>query len=390
MPELILNPHRTDSVQWDAGLIAAFSAIDIQPLHESLPGFAPTPLLRLRGLAKELGLGEIFIKDESQRLGLKAFKVLGASYAIYRFLKQRCEEKTGAAFTIEHFHKRKHREILGPLTFCTATDGNHGRAVAWAARLLGERAVIFMPASSVPARIEAIRGEGAEVIIVDGSYDLAVQRAQAEAVTNGWQVISDTSYGGYTEIPRWIMAGYTTMFREVDDSLGSSEIDCVIVQAGVGSLGAAVAWYYTQKPNRPRLISVEPTCADCLLRSATTSDGSIQSSRDEQESIMAGLNCGTPSLIAWPLMRDRFDAFISIEDEFAVKAVRKYFRPAANDPQLISGESGAAGLGALLAIARSPDLEKYRHELNLSPNSRLLLLNTEGDTDPVNFRRIVS
>jgi diaminopropionate ammonia-lyase len=393
MSPLLINPHRLAEPISDPDLHVLFAAPETRLFHQSLPGFGTTPMLRLKGLTAKLGVGEIFVKDESQRLGLKAFKVLGASYATFRHLKQRCEERTGVEYSIEHFHQRIHREILGPQTFCTATDGNHGRAVAWTARTLRERAVIFMPAGSARARIEAIRGEGAEVIIVDGGYDLAVIRAQEAAESNDWQIISDTSYCGYHKIPRWIMAGYTTMFHEITEQLanyGDSTVDAVFIQAGVGALAAAAAWYYSQSEYQPTLISVEPTHADCLMASAQGEDGSLRSSAGEQDSIMAGLNCGTPSLIAWPLIRDRFDAFTSIPDQYALDAMRKYYYPVDADPCLTSGESGAAGLGALLALTSDPQLRRHLHKLNLGPTSRILLLNTEGDTDPENFQNVVS
>lgn len=393
MSQLLINPHRIAQPAWDSDLQALFAAPEIRLFHQSLPAFAPTPLVRLKGLAASLGVGEILVKDESQRLGLKAFKVLGASYATFRHLKQSCEERTGVEYTIEHFHQRKHRKILGAQTFCTATDGNHGRAVAWTARILGERAVIFMPSGSVQARIDAIKGEGAEIRIVDGNYDLAVITAQEAAESNGWQIISDTSYCGYLKIPRWIMAGYTTMFQEITEQLaesGDALIDAVFIQAGVGALAAAAAFCYSQSEQEPTLISVEPTHADCLLTSANSEDGSLHSSAGEQDSIMAGLNCGTPSLIAWPLIRDRFDAFLSMPDDYSLEAMRKYYSPTNADPRIISGESGAAGLAALLALTSDPALRQHLDQLNLGHNSRILLLNTEGDTDPENFQNVIS
>jgi diaminopropionate ammonia-lyase len=394
MCDLLFNPHRVERPHWPAAAVRAFIADDIAPFHRSLPGYQPTPLVVLPNLAAELGVGEICVKDESQRFDLKAFKILGASYAIFRFLKKRWEECSKTPFAPEQFHSKHYRDVLGSFTFCTATDGNHGRAVAWTARLLSERAVIYMPANTVTARSDAIRNEGAEVVIVDGDYDRAVIRAKEDAGQNGWQIISDTSYVGYTEIPRRIMAGYLTMFREATTALagrGKQKLDCVVIQAGVGSLAAAAAWYYTKEYSAggPLLISVEPRDADCLLASARTGSGEIRRSVGEQNSIMAGLNCGTPSLIAWPFIKDRFDAFLSISDRYAVAAMQRYYHPTRQDPRIISGESGAAGLGALMALVGNPRLRGRRRRLNLGPDSRVLLLNTEGDTDPANFERLV-
>lgn len=346
--------------------------------HRSLDGYAPTPLLGFPVLAAELLLGEVWVKDESRRFGLGAFKALGASYAIARFLRER-----GAA------------EGGGPtLTFATATDGNHGRAVAWTARTLGHRAVIFVPGHTVPARVAAIRGEGARVVVVDGTYDAAVRRAAEESAAHGWQVISDTAYPGYTEIPGWIMAGYETIFAEATaqlDAAGRGDPDVVLLQAGVGGLACAGALFYVRRagPGRPRLAVVEPTDADCLLESIRSPDGALSEGRGGQTSIMAGLNCGTPSLSAWPVLRLAVDVFLAVEDSFAEDAMRRLASGAAGDPRLVAGESGAAGLAGLLALCGEPGFAAARAALGLGPAARVLLVSTEGATDPAGYRRIV-
>jgi diaminopropionate ammonia-lyase len=262
---------------------------------------------------------------------------------------------------------------------------------------LGESAVIYMPSASVPARVEAIRSEGAEVILVDGSYDDAVRRTQEDADRHGWQVISDTSYPGYTVIPRWIMAGYTTMFAEIDEALDESErqFDLAVLQAGVGALAAAGAWYYnTLWSERPRLITVEPVEAACMADSFQIGDGKIHPAGGVLKTIMAGLNCGTPSIVAWPLIDQGIDAALTISDDRAREAMRCYYNPEGADPRIISGESGAAGLGALLELC-SDDMELDLTASGRAPGralgtgSRVLLLNTEGDTDPGNFNAII-
>ncbi len=390
MCELVLNPRCRNKPEWAADIVAPFLADDILPFHQSLPGYASTPLVRLGALAHELGISSLLVKDESHRFGLKAFKSLGASYAIYRFLKDRWEQVADRAFTPDQFHSRYYRDKLGEFTFTTATDGNHGRAVAWTARLLGEKAVIYMPADSVGARVEAIRSEGAEVILVDGTYDECVARAQRDAAQHGWQVISDTSYEGYMTIPRYIMAGYTTMFREIEEALPDDEsnFDFIFVQAGVGSLAAAVAWHYaTMRTERPKVVAVESNQAACIAESVgagspTTATGSL-------ETIMAGLNCGTVSLIAWPFIDQGVDAVVTLSDDYAREAMRRLYYPQGDDPQIISGESGAAGLGALLALRESPALAEAGEQLGIAAASRVLLLNTEGDTDPAHFRQVV-
>ena len=390
MCELVLNPRCRDKPEWAADIVAPFLADDILPFHQSLPGYASTPLVRLGALAHELGISSLLVKDESHRFGLKAFKSLGASYAIYRFLKDRWEQVADRAFTPDQFHSRYYRDKLGEFTFATATDGNHGHAVAWTARLLGEKAVIYMPADSVGARVEAIRSEGAEVILVDGTYDECVARAQRDAAQHGWQVISDTSYEGYMTIPRYIMAGYTTMFREISEALSPEErdLDLVIVQAGVGSLLAAVAWFYAAaREKRPRIVAVESSQAACVAESVKA--GSPTTATGSLETIMAGLNCGTVSIVAWPLIEQGVDAVVTLSDDYAREAMRRLCYPQGDDPQIISGESGAAGLAALLALRESPSLVKAREQLGIADTSRVLLLNTEGDTDPGYFQQVV-
>lgn len=336
---------------------------DARAFHRTLPGYAPSPLVDLAPLAKELGVGKLLLKDESKRFGLNAFKGLGASYAIHRVMQANPGTKSW--------------------TFATATDGNHGRAVAWSAKRLGQKAVIYVPANTVPARIDAIKGEGAEVVVVNGTYDETVTRAASEAKTKGWQVISDTAWPGYMEIPGWIMSGYSTIFEEAGEQHAGG-FDAVFLQAGVGGLAYAGVMYAVATAKKPKLISVEPTDADCLLESILSKDGSIQIAKGKQNSIMAGLNCGTPSLLAWPAIRAAVDFFLAVDDSWAEDAMRRLAKAS-----VVSGESGAAGLAGLLALALDPALAQERAALPLGKESTVLLISTEGDTDPVNYRRIV-
>jgi diaminopropionate ammonia-lyase len=342
---------------------------DAAPFHRSLSGYALTPLLELPGLAAELGLGAIHVKDEAHRFGTKAFKALGASYAVHRFLG----------------------ENPGDHIFCTASDGNHGMALAWSARLFNQRAEVFMPRGTVRARIKRIEGQGARVTVVDGDYDAAVLTAAREAGRRGWVLVQDTSWEGYTEIPALIMAGYVTMLREMEDALFPPEapgVDVAFFQVGVGSWAAASVAYLADRygERMPRVVCVEPVGADCCLESARRGE---RVGLPGGETIMAGLNCGTPSLAAWPILAAGTDLFLAVPDEWAREAMRLYYHPKGGDPQVGSGESGAAGLAALLALLREPELEEPRRHLGLGGDSRVLLINTEGDTDPVNFRRIV-
>jgi diaminopropionate ammonia-lyase len=390
------NRFRRRSPDWAGELTAAFTADDVLPFHRSLPGYRPTPVVCLPALAKSLGIKEVLVKDESRRFDLKAFKVLGASYAIYRFLKGAWAGESNESFDIRRIvDGGPEGPWAGRYTFCTATDGNHGRAVAWTAKRLFQKAVIYMPEGSVPARIRNIEKEGARVEIIHGTYDEAVRRIAADADRNGWQVISDTAYPGYITIPRFIMAGYITMFREMEpDVHPESEpgADVVFLQAGVGSFAAAAAWYYLNRygSRGPKLVSVEPVEAACMVASASTPDGSIATAKGSFHTIMAGLNCGTPSLVAWPFIRDAFDMFVAITDEYAIDAMRRYYHPRQGDQRIISGESGAAGMGALLALSHDDRLRKARDELGLGPDSHVLLFNTEGDTDPDHFAKAVA
>ncbi len=394
MCEFVFNRMCQTRPGFDSVEFAAFRNTDIQDLHRSLKGYTPTPLLSLPSLAAELGVKEVRVKDESHRLGLNAFKVLGASYAIYRFIKQEWERRFGEPFEIDNLFDGQAGQALGEITFCTATDGNHGRAVAWMAARVSQPAVIYVPENTVQSRVESITKEGARVIVVEGTYDDTVNRVARDAKENGWQIISDTAYPGYLEIPAWVMAGYTTMFREIETALASVKepgIDIVFIQSGVGSFAAAATWYYVTRygKNRPKLINVEPCDADCLMESALSTDGEIRSTQGKQNSIMAGLNCGTPSVLAWPIIREGMDMFMSVSDRYCEKAMCRYYYPSGDDPGIISGESGAAGLAGLLALCQEESFAGAREKLGLNANSRILLINTEGATDPVSFRKIV-
>lgn len=384
----IINRFRQTSPEWDSSMIGPYESADIFKLHSAIPGYKATPLHSLPNLASELGLKNIFVKDEGFRFGLKAFKVLGASYAIYRFI---CDD-TGNIIAPDKFYSTP--DIIPPdkYTFCTATDGNHGRGVAWAAYKLRQKAMIFMPGNTVPARIKNIEDLGADVSLVDGDYDLAVQVAHNEAIKNGWQIISDTSWPGYEQIPRWIQAGYTTIFKEMEMHMPQSEkIDVVLVQAGVGALAACAAWHFNKQYSKakPKIVSVEPLDAACLLESIESPEGNPLKASGKLNSIMAGLNCGTPSPVAWPIIETGIDAFIAIPDSEALDAMRSYYYPEKGDPRIISGESGASSLAALNTFCRDDDLQNTREFLGLNEKANVLLLNTEADTDPEFFKKAV-
>lgn len=349
-------------------------SVSPRPFHASMAGYRPTPLRDAPGVAAELGAREVLVKDESERLGLPSFKVLGVSWAVHRALVEHLGSTLERISTFEEL--REHVAALRPLTLLAATDGNHGRAVAHMAALLGLEARIYVPADMVPARIAAIEGEGATVTVIDGGYDDAVTRSAQDAGER-CLVISDTSWPGYERVPAWVIEGYSTIFAEIDETLERdrrAQPDVVVVPIGVGALAAAaVAHYWSKAGRRPLIVGVEPTSAACVLESVAA--GRIVTLEHPQTSIMAGLNCATPSLIAWPLVSRGIDLYVAVPDEFIAGATRLL----AGDG-IAAGECGAAGLAALIALSAETDL---------SADSRVLLLSTEGPTDPDAYRRLM-
>ncbi|HEU4324241.1 MAG TPA: diaminopropionate ammonia-lyase [Roseiflexaceae bacterium] len=370
---ILLSPRGDPPVWTAAGEPLAF--------HRRLPGYAPTPLLDLGDLAADLGLGAVWVKHEAERFGLPAFKILGASYAVFC----RCVDELGPPPPWETVADlRAWAAPLRPLTLLAATDGNHGRAVARSAALLGFHASIFVPAGTAQARIDAIAGEGAVVTVVDGSYDDAVALAAAGAGPRDW-VIADTAWPGYEETPRRVVAGYSTMLAEADSQiagLGRGGPDLVLAQVGVGALAAALVLHYRAAGAGPRIVGVEPLDAACLLESVDA--GRIVSVPGPHRSIMVGLNCGTPSLVAWPLLERGVDAWTAIDDGWTRAAVRLLA-----DHSVAAGETGAAGLAGLLALLRAPEASEARAALGLGPACRVLLIVTEGVTDPTLHQEIL-
>lgn len=341
-----------------------------RPFHESLPGYAITPLVSAPRLARRLGVAAVHVKDESQRLGLPSFKILGASWATFRALAARVgipAEEVGGLDGL-----RKLMDGSG-VVLVAATDGNHGRAVARMAALLGLKAHILVPRDMAAARVDALRAEGAHVTVVDGTYDEAVTRSAALA-GDRHVVVSDTSWDGYVAVPGWVIDGYATIVAETLSVLagsGNPPPTLVAVQIGVGAFAAAMVRGFV--PLGARVVGVEPVQAACLLES-------VRAGRPVQlsgalDSIMAGLNCGTPSRIAWPVVRAGIEKFVAVSDDDAEEAMR-----ALADAGVVSGESGAAGLAGLLV---------FGPQLDLRPDDQVLVVSTEGDTDPAAYRRIV-
>ncbi len=360
---------------------AATEPTDALAFHRKLPGYTPTPLVAAPGAAAQLGVAQVWVKDESSRLGLPAYKILGASWATYRAL----EERFGPFVPWEALadlaaQLRPH----APLTLVAATDGNHGRAVARMAKWLGLGARILVPRDMVPARIQAIQSEGAQVTVVDGTYDEAVE-ASARLADETRLVISDTAWEGYERIPRWVIDGYATIFQEIDaqlDALGARQPDLVAAQMGVGALAASVVRHYRAPGSTTRIIGVEPMRAACVLRSVEA--GQLVDLPGPHDSIMAGLNCGRASPVAWPLVSGGISLFVAIPDSRAEEAMRLLARDG-----VVSGESGAAGLAGCLEALGAPGLRDYRKLLGVDGTSSLLVISTEGATDPAAYARIV-
>ncbi|MCH7665976.1 MAG: diaminopropionate ammonia-lyase [Acidobacteria bacterium] len=387
------NPSLGESTESLDAILPVGALEAARDFHRQMPGYRYSPLKGLSGLAAMLGLGGLWVKDEAERLSLSSFKVLGGSFAIYKFLEKRLGRED-QKLTFVELTSSAMRDRLGEITFATATDGNHGRGVAWAATKLGQRSVVYVHSKTSSARVKAIEGHGARVEIIDGTYDDAVRKIDRDAKRNGWQVISDTSWDGYQEIPTWIMQGYTTSFSEAQEQMAAQGLvkpSHVFIQAGVGALAASCVGFYHRLfgDDAPVCVVVEPSRAACLLESARAGDGRARHFPGDLDTIMAGLACGDPSPIAWDLLWDRADVFAAVPDYVAAKGMRVFGVPLGDDPAVISGESGAVTLGALMFIMESTEGAGLKRHLGLNRDSQVLLLNSEGNTDPDYFRRVV-
>ena len=362
-------------------------------IHRELPGYAPTPLVGLDALAKRLGVRGFYVKDESKRFGLNAFKGLGGLYALTRVV---CRELglPAAKVSFSDLKKPEYREAVGKLVFVTATDGNHGRGVAWAAGQLGCEAHVYMPVGSSPIRAQAIRDVNprAEVEIMEVGYDDAVRHAAGMAEKMGWTLVQDTSWPGYEDIPAWIVQGYTTMAWEALAQLGEKGLAPThfFVQAGVGAMAGGMVGYLTNACGQELKIAVvEPEAIPCIYASAKAGDGAPHAVEDPAPTMMAGLNCGEPCTLTWPVLRDRADWFFACPDSVAAYGMRLLAAPVGGDAPITSGESGAVTAGLAALIAGKPEYRELRERMGIDENSVILCISTEGDTDPENYRKVV-
>jgi len=369
-------------------LFNAETAPQVRTFHRQIDGYAPTPLAALPRLAELLGVKAVLVKDESHRFGLNAFKVLGGSYALGKLLAEylnvdihEIDLKTVAA------------KLDKPMVFVTATAGNHGTGVAWAAREMGQKAVVYMPKGSSELSAERIRGLGAECVITDVNYDDTVRLASQQADHHGWMLVQDTAWEGYEKIPTWIAQGYMTMADEAIEQAGAmgQTPSHVILQAGVGSMAGGVLGYLADKldPKTFTSIVVEPAEADCVFRSGTSANGEMVNVTGDLHTVMAGLACGEPSTVTWPILKDCSTFFASVDDSVTATGMRVLGNPLHGDPRVISGESGAVSLGLLYKVCRDGSQEALRQQLGLDAESVVMIFSTEGDTNPVRYRSIV-
>jgi diaminopropionate ammonia-lyase len=350
------------------------------------PGYAATPLESLPDRAQSLGLAALYYKDESKRFALKSFKALGGAYAVFRLIQQAVASQYGHVPNPQELLSGRYRDVVSKLTVTCATDGNHGRSVAWGAQTFGCQCVIYVHAQVSQGRADAIAAFGARVERVDGNYDDSVRFADTQAQANGWTVVSDTTYEGYRDIPIDVMHGYGVMAQEVTQAMDEQPPTHVIVQAGVGAFAAAVcaSFWLAWGDRRPRFVVVEPNNAACLFESALA--GTPVAVHGELDTVMAGLACGEVSPVAWEILCQGVNDFAKMDDRFALESMTLLAKPAGGDKPIVSGETGAAGLGLLLAIQQSKDLARA---LGIDGQSRVLLLGSEGDTDPVIYREVV-
>lgn len=377
--------HRTLLDPVDAETLGVAAAGTVERFLSHRRNHAVTPLHRLPGLAAELGVGELAVKDEGQRLGLGSFKALGGAYAVMRLVLEEASERLGHAVDVAELHSPAVKAVAGGMTFACATDGNHGRSVAQGAELVGAKAVIFVHGGVSDERVAAIARFGAEMRRVAGTYDDSVLEASRVAKEQGWTVVSDTSWPGYERIPGLVMQGYTVIVREALQQLDRPPTH-VFVQAGVGGIAAALAAHLALAlgEQRPTFIVVDPARAACIFETAKA--GQPVKVAHTEPTVMAMLECYEPSPIAWRVLSRGADAFMTVEDADAVAVMNRLARPSAGDPVIVAGESGGAGLAGLRRAAADPAM---RAALRLDTSSRVLVVNTEGATDPGRYEALV-
>jgi diaminopropionate ammonia-lyase len=368
----------------DAETLSVAAAHKVQRFLRHRSDYGPTPLQQFPALSRDLGVSAISVKDEGQRLGLGSFKALGGAYALIRLVLEEGERRLSRPLDFRDLSGSEVRAIAAQMTFGCATDGNHGRSVAYGAQLVGARATIFVHEGVSVQRVAAIARYGAEIIRVSGTYDDAVGEAARVCDERGWTILSDTSWPGYERVPGLVMQGYVAIASEAIRQLSEPPTH-VFIQAGVGGIAAALAGHFAivLGDKRPTLIVVEPARAACLF--ATAKAGHPVKIEPGEPTVMAMLECYEPSLIAWRILSRTADAFMTVEEEDAVAAMIRLARPSGGDPAIVAGESGGVGLAGLVRVASD---KRWREILDLGPAARVLLINTEGATDPERYREL--
>lgn len=384
---LLSQRHHEELEHFSTDKIA--NVLKFQKTHKQ---YAETPLVSLNHLSKHLNLASIQVKDESKRFGLNAFKVMGGIYAIGKYIADKLGRNI-ETISFEQLQSEEVKEQIGNITFISATDGNHGRGVAWAARELGQKSIIYMPKGSSESRLEAIRNEGAEAKITNVNYDETIKICASLADENGYVMVQDTAWEGYEEIPLWIMQGYASIAMEITEELEKLQEKPpthIFLQAGVGSFAASIAAYFLQYygVQNIKIIIIEPDLADCYYRSFANNGGNIEAVTGDMNSIMAGLCCGEPNIRSFKMLKQYAHSFYSCPDSVAALGMRVLGNPISPDEKIISGESGAIPLGLLYYLRKAGESEDV-DEIGLNENSRVLFINTEGNTDPQNYLDIV-
>jgi diaminopropionate ammonia-lyase len=372
------NPNQT--------ILTAKSIADAVAEISSWPGYHPTPIHNLDHLAGKLGLNSISYKNEGGRFGVGSFKALGAPYAGLRVLQRELSKSLAKNLELSEVHNAQYTELKKKITLVAATDGNHGRSLAWGAKTFGVHCKIYIHNHVSENRASAIAEFGAEVIRVDRDYDYSVKICKDEAEKNGWFVVSDTSWEGYSEAPTDVMAGYGLMIREIHQQLEQPPTH-LFVQGGVGGLAAATVagLYQIYKDHSPKVIIVEPDLAPCLFESAK--NGQATNVKIIKETQMAGLSCGKPSLLAWQIIEESVHDYLTIPEALVAPAMRLLANPGGSDTGIVAGESAIAGLAGLIAGCLQPDLKT---KLQLDENSRILLIGSEGATDQKIYNDIIN
>lgn len=379
-------PHRDKSLAaQDAAYLNAAAADEVARYNAVRDKNAATPLHSLPAMAKRLSLAELRVKDEGFRLGLGSFKALGGAFALMKLVQQEASRRLGRAVAVAELTSPAVRAISSHMTFACATDGNHGRSVAQGAQMMGANAVIFVHAGVSDARVAAIANFGARMVRVAGSYDDSVAEATRVAADENWTVVSDTSWPGYEHIPSLVMQGYTHMVREILGALDQPPTH-VFLQAGVGGFAAAVAGHLALMlgSRAPRFVVVEPALAACLFTSAMA--GLPCKIAETGPTAMAMLECFEPSMIAFRILERLADCFMTVTDDEAIAVMRLLARPENGDPPIVAGESGGAGLAGLLAALKNREIAQ---KIGLGEQSRVLVINTEGATDPDKYLQFV-